>query len=147
MYKHILIATDGSELAGKGVEQGLHLAAAMDAKVTILTASEPWSAVDAGQVWGGSASLLEEYRTHTRQAAEQILATAGRRASELGVRHESLYTADTYPAEAILETAKACGADLIVMATHGRRGLNRLLLGSQANAVITHSTVPVLVVR
>jgi nucleotide-binding universal stress UspA family protein len=54
---------------------------------------------------------------------------------------------DSYAAEAILEAAKSIGADLIVMATHGRRGLNRLLLGSQANAVITHSTMPVLVVR
>ena len=138
MYKHILIATDGSELATKGLEQGLRMAVAMEAKVTIVTATEPWQSVDAGQLWGGTPSLLDEYRTHARDSAAKILSAAGERASALGV---------TYPAEAILEVAKERGADLIVMATHGRRGINRLLLGSQANAVITHSTLPVLVVR
>ena len=147
MYKQILIATDGSELATKGLEQGLQLAVALDAEVTILTASERWAPVDAGMVWGGSPGMLEEYRAHNRKDADSILAAAGERATELGVRHQVLYVADSYPADAILETAKARGADLIVMASHGRRGLSRLLIGSQANAVITHSTIPVLVVR
>lgn len=147
MYKHILIATDGSELAGKGLEHGLRVAAAIGAEATIVTVTEPWQSVDAGQVWGGSASLLDEYRAHARESATRILAAAAERASALGVTHKTRYVADAYPAEAILEAAKECGADLIVMATHGRRGLNRLLLGSQANAVITHSTIPVLVVR
>lgn len=147
MYKQILIATDGSELATKGLEQGLQLAVVLNADVTILTASERWAPVDAGMVWGGSPGMLEEYRTHNREDANSILAAAGERATELGVRHQVLYVADSYPADAILETAKARGADLIVMASHGRRGLSRLLIGSQANAVITHSTIPVLVVR
>lgn len=147
MYKHILIATDGSELAGKGLEQGLELAAALDAQVTIVTASERWTPADAGVVWGGSASMLEEYRKHVSAEAEELLAVAGSRAEELGVRHESVHVADRYPADAILETAAARGVDLIVMASHGRRGLNRLLVGSQTNAVIAHSTIPVLVVR
>lgn len=147
MYKHILIATDGSELAGKGLEQGLDLAAALDAQVTIVTASERWTPADAGVVWGGSASMLEEYRKHVSTEAEELLAVAGARADELGVRHESVHVADRYPADAILETAAARGVDLIVMASHGRRGLNRLLVGSQTNAVIAHSTIPVLVVR
>lgn len=147
MYKQILIATDGSELAAKGLEQGLRLAAALGAEVTILTASERWTPVDAGVVWGGSVGMLDEYRTHMRKEADVVLAAAGARATELGVRHQSAYVADTYPADAILETARARGADLIVMASHGRRGLNRLLIGSQTNAVIAHSTIPVLVVR
>jgi nucleotide-binding universal stress UspA family protein len=147
MYQQILIATDGSELAGKGLEQGLRLAAALDAEVTNHTASERWTPVDAGLVWGGSAGMLEEYRTHVRKAADEVLAAAGARATELGVRHQTLYVPDRYPAETILETATARGVDLIVMASHGRRGLDRLLVGSQTNAVITHSTIPVLVVR
>ncbi|QOW22265.1 universal stress protein [Novilysobacter avium] len=147
MYKHIVIATDGSELAGKGLEQGLELAAAVGAQVTIVTASERWTPADAGVVWGGSASMLEEYRTHVTDQANEVLAAAGARADQLGVRHESVYVAERYPADAILETAAGRGADLIVMASHGRRGLNRLLIGSQTNAVIAHSTIPVLVVR
>ena len=147
MYTQILIATDGSELADKGLEQGLQLARATGATATIITASEPWQSVDAGQVWGGSASLLGEYRTHAQQSCERVLKAASQRASALGVEHQTLYVPDAYPADAIQETARERGADLIVMASHGRRGLDRLLLGSQANAVITHSTVPVLVVR
>jgi len=147
MYKQILIATDGSELADKGLEHGLRVAAATGAEATIVTVTEPWQAIDAGQVWGGSAALLEEYRAHAAEAAKKILAAAAERASALGVRHETVYVDNAYPGEAILATAKERGADLIVMATHGRRGLNRLLLGSQAISVITHSTIPVLVVR
>lgn len=90
-------------------------------------------------VWGGSASLLHEYNDHVRKQAETVLAAAGARATELGVRYEPVYVADRYPAEAIMETASARGSDLIVMASHGRGGLNRLLIGSQTNAVITPS--------
>jgi|SRR5690554_5327550 len=147
MYKHILIATDGSELASRGLEHGLRLAVATGAEVTIITVTEPWQSIDAGQVWGGSASLLDEYRTHARESATKTLAAAAERASALGVNHQTHHAADAYPAEAILAIAGDRGADLVVMSSHGRRGLDRLLLGSQANAVITHSTLPVLVVR
>ena len=147
MYKHILIATDGSELASKGLEHGLRVAAATGAQATIVTVSEPWQSVDAGQVWGGATRLLDEYRTHAREASTKILDAAAKRASALGVEHQTHYVADAYPADAILAAAEERGADLIVMASHGRRGLNRLLLGSQANSVITHSAIPVLVVR
>ena len=147
MYKHILIATDGSELSSRGLEHGLRLASATGARATIITVTEPWQSVDAGHVWGGAASLLDEYRTHAREAATQILDAAKERASALGVEHEAVYVAEAYPGEAIVESAEERGADLIVMASHGRRGLNRMLLGSQANSVITHSKVPVLVVR
>lgn len=147
MYTHLLIATDGSEVAAKGLEQGLQLAAALKADVTLVTVSEPAQMADAGIVWGGSPTLLQEYRDRTHEAAQKILAAAGHRAAELGVPHHPVHVPDRYPAEAILETARERGCDLIVMATHGRRGLDRLLLGSQAQAVLTHSTIPVLVVR
>lgn len=147
MYKQILIATDGSELAQKGLEQGLRMAVVMNANVIILTASEPWQPVDVGQVWGGSASMLEDYRKQVADASQRVLAEAGKRAAELGVPHQPLYVADRFPSDAILDAVKEHNVDLIVMATHGRRGFNRLLIGSQTNTVITHSTIPVLVVR
>lgn len=147
MYKHILIATDGSELASRGLEHGLRMAAATGARATIITVTEPWQSIDAGHVWAGAASLLDEYRTHARETATKILDGAGKRASALGVEHETVYAADVFPADAILKTAEERDADLVVMASHGRRGLNRMLLGSQANSVITHSKIPVLVVR
>src|SRR5690606_37307369 len=99
MYKHILIATDGSELSSRGLEHGLRLASATGARATIITVTEPWQSVDAGHVWGGAASLLDEYRTHAREAATQILDAAKERASALGVEHEAVYVAEAYPGE------------------------------------------------
>ena len=144
MYSSILIATDCSELSGKGFEHGLKLAAALGAEALLETVTDPWQPVS---TWTASSEMAEEYRKRMATEAERILADAARRASELGVRHQSLHVPDRYPAEAILETSAGRGCDLVVMATHGRRGLGRLLLGSQANAVITHSKIPVLVVR
>lgn len=147
MYKHILIATDGSELAAKGLEQGLQLAAALDAEVTILNASERWAPMDTGVVWTGSAGVLDEYRIHARNESEALLAAASERATQRDVRHQTLYVAESHPADAIVEAATERAVDLIVMASHGRRGLDRLLIGSQTNTVVSRSPVPVLVVR
>lgn len=147
MYKQILIATDGSELAMKGLEQGLQLAAALDAEATILTVSERWVPVDPGVVWAGSPDMLDDYHVHVRKEGEAVLAAASGLATERGVRHQTLYVADSHPADAILEAVTERSVDLIVMASHGRRGLNRLLVGSQTNTVVARSPVPVLVVR
>ena len=144
MYRKILIATDGSELSGKGVEHGLKLAAALGAEALLVTVTDPWQPVS---TWTASSEMAEEYRKRVTAEAERILDEAAKRASELGVTHHGLHVPDRYPAEAILETSAGRGCDLVVMATHGRRGLGRLLIGSQANAVITHSRIPVLVVR
>ena len=145
MYKNLLIATDGSELADKGVVQGLELAKALGAKVTVVTVSDPWTAFVPGDV--GASFPIEEYEQACEASALAILAAIAKRAADAGVPCEKRYVKDQFPAEAILETAKKDGCDLIVMASHGRGGIQRLLLGSQASKVVTHSTVPVLVCR
>jgi len=150
MYTHILIATDGSELAQKGVDHGLSLAKNLGAKVTILTATEPFpysasAGVAAGWVPGPDDVSL--YEQGQKETADKLLADAKAAATAKGVTAETVQVPDTYPAEAIIETAKAKGCDLIVMASHGRRGLGRLILGSQTAEVLHASTVPVLVVR
>jgi len=145
MYKNLLIATDGSELADKGVTHGLALAKALGAKVTIVTVSDPWTAYVTGEV--GASFPIEEYERACEVSASAILAAVAKRADAMGVACEKRYVKDEYPAEGILETAKNAGSDLIVMASHGRSGVRRLLLGSQANKVVTHSNVPVLVCR
>ena len=81
------------------------------------------------------------------RALPRLLAGVIEIASKLGVACETLHVKDRHPAEGIVETAKSRGCDLIVMASHGRRGLSRMLLGSQANKVVTHSAVPVLICR
>jgi len=145
MYKHILIATDGSELAHKAVVQGFGLAKAVGAKVTVVTVTEPWTAVVPGEM--GMAFPVDEYEKGASENAGNILAAIRREADAAGVACETVHMADQYPADGIIATAKDRACDLIVMASHGRRGLSRLLIGSQANQVVVHSDVPVLVVR
>lgn len=145
MYKNVLIATDGSELAHKAVAQGFALAKAVGAKVTVVTVTEPWTAVVPGDM--GLAFPADEYEKGVADNAGHILASVKREADAAGVSSECVHVSDQHPAEGILAAAKERGCDLIVMASHGRRGLSRLLVGSQTNQVVVHSTVPVLVVR
>ena len=144
MYKHILIATDGSELAGKAVTTGLALAKTLGAKVTAVNATEPWTAMVTGEA--ALAFPIEEYEKSSAENAAKMLAEVTAAAAKQGVACETVHVMD-FPAEAIIETAKARGCDLIVMSSHGRRGLARILLGSQATRVLTLSTVPVLICR
>lgn len=137
MFAHILIATDGSELADKAVAHGLALAGALKAKVTAVTVTEPWDAM----------SSFADYETRMAEYADDTLSAAGRAAKSQGIPCATLHVKDRHPAEGIIETAAAQGCDLIVMASHGRRGLARLLLGSQAYKVVTMSPVPVLICR
>jgi nucleotide-binding universal stress UspA family protein len=145
MYKHILIATDGSDLAGKAVVAGLELAKHLQAKATAVTATQPWMEVVTGEAALGFP--LAEYEKAAADTAARILSAVSEAAQRLGVSCATVHAKEQYPADAILETAKAGGCDLIVMASHGRRGLGRLLLGSEAVRVLTHSTVPVLICR
>jgi nucleotide-binding universal stress UspA family protein len=145
MYKHILIATDGSELAAKAVTAGLELAKRLGAKATAVTATEPWAAVVTGEAAFGFPP--DEYEKAAANMAARVLSAVGDTAKRVGIECATLHAKDQYPAEGILEAAKANGCDLIVMASHGRRGLSRLLLGSEAVRVLTHSAVPVLICR
>ena len=145
MYKHILIATDGSELAAKAVTSGIELAKRLGAKLTAVTATEPWTTM---MVAGdpGAAFPTMEYERAATENADNILAAVGSMAKTAGVACETVHVMN-YPADAIIDTAKSKGCDLIVMSSHGRRGIARILIGSQAVNVLTHSTVPVLICR
>jgi nucleotide-binding universal stress UspA family protein len=142
MYQHILIATDGSELAGKAVATGLELAKRLGAKVTVVTAIEPWLSIASSD----TAAAFMQYQKAAEQDAVRILAQVSAAAQVQGVQCETVTVTET-AAEAIIETAKNKQCDLIVMSSHGRRGLARMLLGSQATRVLTLSSVPVLICR
>ena len=144
MYKHILIATDGSELAGKAVTAGLALAKKLNARVTAIAAGQPFTAMVPDEP--ALTFPTEEYERAVAAHANQILAGVNDAARKSGVACETVQVND-FPAEAIVETAKARACDLIVMSSHGRRGLSKLFLGSQATRVLTQSTVPVLVCK
>jgi nucleotide-binding universal stress UspA family protein len=145
MYTHILIATDGSDLAQRAVEQGLALAKALNAKVTAVTVTEPWTAAVSGE-WA-VAFPVEEYEKATAANAEKVLGGVQAAAASAGVACDAVHVKDQYAAEGIVEEAKARGCDLIVMASHGRRGIAKFILGSQATRVLAHSAVPLLICR
>jgi len=148
MFKHILIATDGSELADKAVVRGLALAKALNAKATAVTVTEPWDALSMAAIAEAQGrNPIDDYEARMTAAASRILSSVGEKAKQIDVRCATLHVNDRHPAEGIIETAQAQMCDLVVMASHGRRGLARLLIGSQANRVVTLSPVPVLVCR
>ena len=149
MYKKILIATDGSELAGRALEHGLKLAKLVGAEVTILTVTEPAAVVGAGyaSIAGTMIDPMPELIQAQEDAAKQVLGAAEAAAQAAGVSVKTRLIDNSFPAEGIVAAAEETSADLIVMGSHGRRGIGRLLLGSQTSNVLAHSKVPVLVTR
>lgn len=148
MYQRILIATDGSAFSHRGLEHGLALAKALGARVAIVHVSEPVLAgYEDALGWGGVYALQAEYSKAQEESAERVLKSAAAAAEAAGLAATTVHLKDWQAAEGILEVARTQESDLIVMASHGRRGLGRLLLGSQANEVLIRSKVPVLVVR
>jgi len=145
MYDRILIPTDGSELADKAVDQGLALARTVGAKVTIVRVTN----VPAPMVYEGVVVALptEEVRAEIAARVAEHFAALKSKASGLGVPVETVHVENDSPWHVIIETAKAKGTNLIVMASHGRRGLSAVLLGSETQKVLTHTTIPVLVCR
>src|SRR5580693_2516935 len=149
MYANILLSTDGSDVARKGVEHGVALAKALNAKVTVITVTEPLPVDYGGGHAGGWIASQEEFDRFDAAAKERagkVLDEARAMAEQVGISVELLHVPDAHPATAIIETAKSRGCDLIVMASHGRRGIRKLLLGSQTSEVLVDGSVPVLVV-
>jgi nucleotide-binding universal stress UspA family protein len=148
VYKHILIAIDGSELADKGLGHGLAVAKALNAAVTIVTVTDFWSPlVMADEARRGKSNPPDEYEKGMAKAARRILDAAEAKARASGVEAKAVHVADKHPAQGIVEVAAQNGCDLIVMSSHGRRGVRALMLGSQTAEVVAHTTIPVLVVR
>lgn len=145
MYKHLLIASDGSDLAIKAIDQGLELAKLCGAKVTAVTVTEPW--ISEAPIEMAVIFPAPEYERAVAENASKLLGQISSKAQAAGVACTFTHVKDQFAAEGIVETARANGCDLIVMASHGRRGLSRLILGSQAHRVLSLSEIPVLVCR
>jgi len=150
MYANILLSTDGSDVAKSGVKHGLALAKALNAKVTVITVTEPLlvdygGGLDSG--WIPAQEEVDSFDTARKERASKVLDQARAMAEQVGISAELLHVPNAHTATAIIETAKSKGCDLIVMGSHGRRGLRKLFLGSQTSEVLADGSVPVLVVR
>ena len=145
MYKHILIPTDGSGLSEKAIKQGLALAKSIGAKVTAITVSQTFHTFSADPVI--ITDTPKQYQTHCDARAERYLSIAKNAAKDASVPYEGVHVMHDHPYEAIVGTAKDKGCDLICMASHGRKGMSAIVLGSETVKVLTHSKIPTLVCR
>jgi nucleotide-binding universal stress UspA family protein len=147
MYKRILVATDGSKLSQKAVDHALTLADLTGAEVVALKVVPryPQSYFEGGVALPASEVARVEKQWHDEaMATVTAIKSAGQK---LEVKVKPVTAKSDLVSEAIIGTAKRQKCDLIVMASHGRRGIKRLLLGSETQQVLTHSHVPVLVLR
>ena len=147
MYKRILVATDGSELAKKAVDSAIALASQLKSELFVLTVVEPYPLnYIEGAISVAPMDIDKIEQASMDRAAEQ-LALVKKTADAASVPARTMALKSTWIAETIVRTAKDEGADLIVLASHGHRGFKRLLLGSQTMNVLTHTEIPVLVLR
>ena len=149
MYKHILVPTDGSALSLKAVKIATGLARTMKAKVTALHVMPRYMPPMAEEAAVAYVSAYSEkmFRESTEKQAAKVLARAQTECASHKVKCETAAVTGSTPWESIIATAKKKKCDLIVMASHGRRGLAGLLIGSETTKVLTHSKTPVLVCR
>ena len=149
MYSHILIPTDGSEFAKKAVTVGIKLAGSINARVTFLTVIEPFAGIgDRQHAFSGMPESVRQQAlsyldAEARRALDHAMATA----KAQGVSADAVMVEEAEADHAIVATATSKGADLVVMGSHGRRGIKAALLGSVTQQVLAHSKVPVLVIR
>ena len=145
MFKHILLPTDGSELSEAAIQKGIQFAKSINAKVTGFHVILPF------HVFTIQTEMLEDtkeqYERASKVQAEQFLGVIKKAAEKAGVSCDTDYVTSNHPYEMIINAAEKKGCDLIMMAAHGRRGVQGLLIGSETQKVLTHTKIPVLVFR
>ena len=147
MFKNILVPTDGSELSRRAIKQAVQLAKEQNARVTGLHVVPPYEPDVREEFSVRNFVSPQEYAARTRALARKHLKVIERAAATAGVPCDTFQAASSTPFDEIVRTARQKKCDLIYMASHGRRGISRLLLGSETSKVLSHSTVPVVVCR
>ena len=145
MFKHILLPTDGSQLSEIAIQTGIQFAKGINARVTGFHAMPEFHVFTYHPEMLGDTK--EEFTGDSRARAAQYLRVIEEAANKAGVRCDTGYTTSAHPHEAIIRAAEENGCDLIMMASHGRRGVQGLLIGSETHKVLTHTKIPVLVYR
>lgn len=147
MFKNILLPTDGSRLSAKAIKSGLAFAKSIDAEVTGCYVVEPFQPYYFGDYIPPDMPTPKEFERHAREAGEKYLGQMETAARAAGLKFRAAVVKADTPYGGIISAAKKAKCDLIFMASHGRRGLSGILLGSETHKVLTHSKIPVLVYR
>jgi len=149
VHSHILVPTDGSDLSRSTAERAIALAAALKARLTFFHAKPERRQSFFGGEGGGYVNQVspEDFESISEKRAQDYLRPLGAAATQAGVEFDVVLGSSGEPYEGIIETAKNKQCDLIIMASHGHRGIKGLILGSQTQKVLTYSTIPVLVYR
>lgn len=147
MFKHILVPTDGSALSQKTAERAVAFAREAGAKVTAFYAKPEYPVTYYGEGALIDPTTPEKFAELMDKQANEYLGKIARQCEEAGVACATATATSDVPYEAIIDAAEAAGCDLIFMASHGRRGISALLLGSETHKVLTHTNIPVLVYR
>lgn len=147
MFKHILVPTDGSELSRETAQRAVSFAKEAGARITIFYAKPEYPIAYFGEGALIDPTTPEKFAELADQQASEYLGEVAQWCAEAGVTCDSTSSTSDVPYEAIIDAAEKSGCDLIFMASHGRRGISGLLLGSETNKVLTHSRIPVLVYR
>lgn len=149
MFKHILVPTDGSALSLKAAKVAVDLAKVHKARITAIHVMAPYVPPTAGDgiMYYPESFSPEEYKKAVEKEAKKALDKVAAAAAKSKVRFDSVALTHDQPWESIVSTARKAKCDVIVMASHGRRGIAGLLLGSETTKVLTHSRTPVLVCR
>jgi nucleotide-binding universal stress UspA family protein len=148
MYKHVMLPYDGSELSDRALTEGIAFAKHSGAKITLMFVVTPYHLPIGGDHGSDMVKEIEHrHAVETEKHANEMLERGRQRASEAGVQCETIVRPGFHPHQEIIKTVGERKCDLILMASHGRRGLQGLLLGSETVKVLTHCSIPVLVVR
>ena len=145
MFKHILLPTDGSALSEMAIKKGVEFAKEINAKVSGLTVTKPF------HVFTTDVTELEDtkdtYAEDAKAIGDKRLSVIEQAAKQARVSYEGVHKIGEHPWEEVIKTATERGCDVIFMASHGRRGVAALVIGSETNKVLTHTKIPVLVYR
>jgi len=147
MFKHILIPTDGSELSIETIKRAVSFAREVGARISFFYAKPDYPVAFYGEGALIDPTTPEKFAEMAERQAREILSKAESLSRNAGVECDTMTAVSDVPYQAIIDAASRAGCDLIFMASHGRRGISGLLLGSETQKVLTHSTIPVLVYR
>ena len=147
MFKHVLVPTDGSDLSNEAVSKAVQFARESGAALTVLHVMPEYLPPAFAEFPVAGASTFDEFTKATEETSRVALENARKQAADAGVNCNVVAARHAQPYRTIIDTAREKGCDLIFMSSHGRRGLSALVLGSETNKVLTHSTIPVLVFR